>query len=60
MAKCDTTVPAGQVGLWSDVPPMGRDMRVPSVILLQVNLTCLLEGKSGASSHGNSSSICIY
>ena len=38
----------------------GRDILWPSMILLQIRLTCLFEGKSGASSHGNSSSISIY
>ena len=47
---------------WTSVrcTPLARDFLWPSVILLQVSLTCLFEGKSGASSHGNSSSISIY
>ena len=56
----DTTAPLCQVVLWSDVPPMGRDILWPSVILLQVRLTCLCEGKSGARSHSNSSTMNIY
>ena len=57
VAKCVTTL--GQVDLWSDVPSPGRDILWPSVILLQVRLTCLLEGKSGASCQSNSSSISV-
>ena len=40
--------------------PTARVILWPSVILLQVRLTCLFAGKSGASSHSNSSSISIY
>ena len=43
MVKYDTTAPVGQVDLWSDVLPTGRDILWPSVIQLQVRLTCLLE-----------------
>ena len=43
-----------------NVPLMDRQIFWPNKILLQVRLTCLLEGKSGASSHHNSSSISIY
>ena len=60
VAKCDTTLPVGQVDVWSDVPPIGRGILWPSAVLLHVRLTCLLEGKSGASSHGNSSSTSRY
>ena len=61
VAKCDTTAPFCQVALWSDVPPtMGRDILWPSVILLQVMLTCLFEGKSGGSSCSNSISMSGY
>ena len=41
-------------------PTMGRDILWPSVSLLQVRLICLFEGKSGASSHSNSSSMSGY
>ena len=59
VARCDTISPLGQVDLWSDVP-LARDILWPSVILLQIRLTCLFESKFGASSHHNSSSISIY
>ena len=39
VAECDITAPLGWVDLWSDVPPMGRDILWPSLILLQVRLT---------------------
>ena len=67
MSKCHTT--SGQVDIWSDLwvmlpfgqmYPLGRDIIWPSVILHWVRLTCLLEHKSGASSHSNSSSISVY
>ena len=41
-------------------PTMGRDILWPSVILLQVRLTSLFEGKSGVSSNSNSSSMSRY
>ena len=40
--------------------PLDRAILWPSVILLQVMLTCVLESKSRDNSHGNSSSIGIY
>ena len=60
VAKYDTTAPLGQVDLWSVVSPTGRDILWPSVLLHQVRLSCVLKGKSGAISHGNSSSISVY
>ena len=38
VAKCNTTAPLGQVDLWLDVPPTGRDILWLSVILCQVEL----------------------
>ena len=72
MANCDTTsgqvdiwldlwvrLPFGQnfgkVALWSDVPP-ARDL-VAKCDITSGQDDILLEGKSGASSHGNSSSL---
>ena len=68
VAKYDTTFGSWwhlvrslcQVDMLSEHNPLARDILWPSVILLQVRLTCALEGKSGASSHSNSSSISIY
>ena len=53
MAKYDTTFGQTlvQVDLWSDVPPRQRCL---------VAKCDTIAGQSGASSHGNSSSISIY
>ena len=48
LANCDTTPPLGLVYLWPDAPPHVWDILWPSLIILQVRLTCLFEGKSGA------------
>ena len=46
---------------WVRCMPPGRDILWPSMILLEVRLSCVLGGKSGASSCcSNSSSISIY
>ena len=57
VAKCITTLVRFT---WGQMYPSGRDILWPSVIILQVRLTCLFEGKSGASSQNNFSSISIY
>ena len=61
MPICDTTTPFGSGRpLVRCTLPMGRDILWSRVILLQVKLICLFEGKSGARSSGNSSSISVY